>query len=396
MSKNINTGLNINPLTGDTNSLVVDTTSLVVTNGGSTGIGTINPNSKFEIVSNGSTSTTKGLSLKNSSLVEKFYVRDDGMVSATDGYSINGTLFLHNTFGGIQHANKNNTFLGLMTPIAAGGTGSAGTNNTAIGSVSMQTLTTGFGNTAVGHGSLNKITIGRDNVAIGQFALFSLTSTIQSNESWNTAIGKDSFTNLLTGVYNVGLGLKSGANITSGAGNTCLGYLAGASSSGTYNHSIAIGRLARFNASNQMVVGNQSSGAYINEVIWGAGIEQGSGINPLSFTQKITNISAGTLDTPTDYDFIFQSSAGTGAGLGGKFIFKVAPAGATGTTQNAFVDAMTIQQDGVVVYRSFLKASLPTPVAGGMIRVSDEIGGDTLAYSDGINWKRISDGAIVA
>lgn len=55
----------------------------------------------------------------------------------------------------------------------------------------------------------------------------------------------------------------------------------------------------------------------------------------------------------------------------------------------------TVQNDGVVVYRSFtIAGGLPTAVAGGVIRISDESGGDTIAYSDGTNWRRVSDGAV--
>lgn len=49
-----------------------------------------------------------------------------------------------------------------------------------------------------------------------------------------------------------------------------------------------------------------------------------------------------------------------------------------------------------VAFRSYAKASLPTATAGRLIHVSDEVGGAQLAYSDGSNWRRISDGAVVS
>lgn len=41
-------------------------------------------------------------------------------------------------------------------------------------------------------------------------------------------------------------------------------------------------------------------------------------------------------------------------------------------------------------------ASLPAPVAGRFIYVPDESGGPTLAFSDGADWRRVSDGAVVS
>ncbi len=51
---------------------------------------------------------------------------------------------------------------------------------------------------------------------------------------------------------------------------------------------------------------------------------------------------------------------------------------------------------GPAVLKSYTVATLPTAVIGGMIYVSDETGGATLAISDGTNWRRAQDLAIVA
>jgi hypothetical protein len=55
-----------------------------------------------------------------------------------------------------------------------------------------------------------------------------------------------------------------------------------------------------------------------------------------------------------------------------------------------------VQDDGVSIFKSFAVASLPTAVAGGFIYVSDETGGATMAFSDGTNWRRVQDRAIVS
>ena len=53
-------------------------------------------------------------------------------------------------------------------------------------------------------------------------------------------------------------------------------------------------------------------------------------------------------------------------------------------------------QSGVQL-KVYPKASLPSAEADGfVIIVSDEIGGRTIATSDGTNWRRVSDGAVVS
>lgn len=45
----------------------------------------------------------------------------------------------------------------------------------------------------------------------------------------------------------------------------------------------------------------------------------------------------------------------------------------------------------------FAKASLPSAAtAGGVIYVSDDVGGAVLAFSDGTNWRRVTDRAVIA
>ena len=56
-----------------------------------------------------------------------------------------------------------------------------------------------------------------------------------------------------------------------------------------------------------------------------------------------------------------------------------------------------IQTDAISFVGSFTVATLPSATkAGGQIFVSDETGGATIAFSDGINWRRTQDRAIVS
>ena len=309
---------------------------------------------QFNIQGSGSTPATKSLSIKNSGSVEKFFVRDDGMVSATDGYSINGILFAHQPYSVL------NTMVGRNTPTALT---SINARNTGIGYDSLNDLTDGFFNTGIGAGTLDVMTVGRDNTAVGKGALGVLNTGVSGTESFNTAVGAGSLASLTTGTYNSALGYQAGTNLTGGTGCTLLGYSTGSSVSGSFNHSIALGRGAKFDSSNQMVVGNQSGGAQINQVVWGSGIEQ-TAINPTQFRMSITNITAGETDKDPDYDFVFEGARGTGTGDGGDIIFKTAPAGATGSTQNALVTILTVKAKAGVININNIPTSATGLVAG--------------------------------
>lgn len=122
---------------------------------------------------------------------------------------------------------------------------------------------------------------------------------------------------------------------------------------------------------------------------------------------KATTSATGTL--------AFQSAYSTRAeiGLAGndKLTFKVSPNG------SSFTDALVIDQassfvgigtgtpscrlqvNGPVRVAQYGKASLPsanTSGAGAMIYVSDDVGGATLAFSDGTVWRRVTDRAIIS
>lgn len=55
-------------------------------------------------------------------------------------------------------------------------------------------------------------------------------------------------------------------------------------------------------------------------------------------------------------------------------------------------------ESGVVPLKKFVMARLPpaSKHVGGMIYISDEAGGATPAFSDGVDWRRVSDRAVVS
>ncbi|HEY9805062.1 MAG TPA: tail fiber domain-containing protein, partial [Candidatus Obscuribacterales bacterium] len=92
-----------------------------------------------------------------------------------------------------------------------------GSNNTAVGSQTLFTNTTGVSNTATGSNALGSNTTGFRNMANGVKALY-----FNTTGSRNTAEGFQAlFHNI--GSDNVGLGFNAGSNLTTGSGNVCIG-----------------------------------------------------------------------------------------------------------------------------------------------------------------------------
>lgn len=58
--------------------------------------------------------------------------------------------------------------------------------------------------------------------------------------------------------------------------------------------------------------------------------------------------------------------------------------------------AAQLDVDGVIKLKFYTVAGVPIAVAGGLIYVSDETGGAVSAFSDGTDWRRVTDRAVVA
>jgi hypothetical protein len=71
---------------------------------------------------------------------------------------------------------------------------------------------------------------------------------------------------------------------------------------------------------------------------------------PVAQTLGVQNVVAGTGSNPGGANFTITGSQGVGSGAGGSLIFQTAPAGSSGTAQNALVTAMTIAPTGIVTF----------------------------------------------
>jgi len=141
-------------------------------------------------------------------------------------------------------------------------------NNTAIGTHSLYSNTTGIGNTALGYRALYTNTTSSNNVAIGIEALALNTSTsnvavgayslaTNANGTENTAVGRDALDTNTSGNYNTALGRDALNTNSTGDGLTGLGRGTDVAVDGLSN-ATAIGYNTVVNASNKIRIGNAS------------------------------------------------------------------------------------------------------------------------------------------
>ena len=275
-----------------------------------------------------------------------------------DQVNSSAELSLSNLSGEFLKANNGSLLIGSPTLIAGitlsseGGVNSddayyidntkiLGTNGgVALGVNALSNITTGSLNTAIGAGSLGGSSTAIRNFAGGYNCLSNLSGALQNH---NVGVGFSSGTSLNSGQQNVFMGSGSAANINIGSGNVMLGYNTGSTILSTYNSSVAIGANALIDSSNQLVIGSTSS--YIGEAYFGSGIERTT-IVPTSLDMRITNITDGETDTAPNFDWVWNGSQGTGTGVGSDHVWKVAPAGSTGTTRNSLVEVLRLKGDG--------------------------------------------------
>lgn len=85
---------------------------------------------------------------------------------------------------------------------------------------------------------------------------------------------------------------------------------------------------------------------------------------PVAQTLSVQSVVAGTSNT-AGANLTITGSQGTGTGAGGSIIFQVAPAGSSGTAQNALATALTIASDQSATFSQSVRSSTPFPRYGG-------------------------------
>ena len=77
--------------------------------------------------------------------------------------------------------------------------------------------------------------------------------------------------------------------------------------------------------------------------------------SPVAQTQSVQNVASGTSNT-AGADWTRAASRSTGNAIGGAHVWQVSPAGTSGTSQNALVEAMRIKGTGVLQFPTTITA----------------------------------------
>ena len=167
----------------------------------------------------------------------------------------------------------------LIDDVTGTTTGTTGTTyektNTASGSGSLASNTTGVDNTAMGFSALTSNTTGIDNTALGAVSLLSNTTGDR-----NTALGFGSLVSNTTGNHNTAVGNDAAQKCTSGTFNTVIGSGADVNSSDAKNQ-IVIGAYQVGQGDNTAVIGGDS--VHMNTIVLGCQ----SGISTASMEEDV-------------------------------------------------------------------------------------------------------------
>ena len=143
-----------------------------------------------------------------------------------------------------------------------------GDNNTADGASALSKNTTGSNNTGLGTGALNKTTTGDENTAVGSYSLLSNTTGANNVGVGIYALGKNT-----TALNNTAVGYYSLKENTTGTNNTAIGAGAGEATT-TGENNVFVGKNAwahQNTGSNQIVIGSGATGHGNNIAVIGNG-----------------------------------------------------------------------------------------------------------------------------
>lgn len=314
----------------------------------------------------GNTSGTYNTQWKDSGGTSLGWMRNDGILNAT-GFNIGGSLFARYS---------NGSAILQMTPETPDKTG-----------------------------------VGSDWIGIGRFAMYAA-----SNPQRVVALGGGVFVDATAWEDSVGLGYRAGyKNITgdrlmyigpeagyfneTGSDQIMIGRLATPLSGATnLNGVIVIASGGVVRQSNTGVLGSNDSP--ISRWVFGRGESETTTFEDVVLT---AHYPANNSNQNAGGSIGFAPPAARGTGTSGDLKFYYSPAVASGTTLQTYSEAFKVRgTDGVSIFSksaklaSYTVGTLPAQETGAIIYVSDESGGAVVAFSDGTNWRRVTDRAIVS
>jgi trimeric autotransporter adhesin len=191
---------------------------------------------------------------ENNGVINLYNLNLSGTFNQTTGiFYKDGIPFLH-TFG------NNNLYFGYNSGNYS--LTNASNGNVAVGSATLNGLTTGKENTAIGNSALHSTTTGNYNSSLGSYTLEPNTTgtfnsafgyaSLRSNQTGNnnTAGGVSSLYNNTLGFNNTAFGFEALKTNTEGFHNTALGYQSLLNNTGNYNTALG------FNAGSNVTTGS--------------------------------------------------------------------------------------------------------------------------------------------
>jgi len=329
---------------------------------GNMGVGILTAiDARMHIKGSGNTSGTYSVKAQDSGSNINFYVRDDGAVNSRLGYWCQDEKILY--YGATS---KTNIFAGY----GSGNLTQTGNNNSAYGSSTLISLTDGFQNSAFGVYSGTAVTSGINNTGFG----FETNKAVNTGNN-NVSLGSSANVSTTSGSNNIVIGCSSDVGQT-GSQNIAIGCFISHTGATNYSSSIAIGHLAVTTASNQFVMGSPT--AKINNMWFSqgqVGVAGNGSLSAVSFT--VTGIVAGSSNEPASNGIIYwDGAAGTGTGVGGDLVWRVAMPGSTGSAINAMVTKMTLSgTTGSLVLAAGTTAGAPLNITAG-VAPSSPVDGD--------------------
>ncbi len=273
MAQNLETGLIINKLTGDTVGLNIQNSDALINNvtvgkgGGNRIDNTVLGYQSLLNNTTGDVTVSIGYqSLKNNTAgVSNISIGKESLfsnITASSNISI-GTQSLYSNLGG---GNTFNISIGTQSLYSTTGDSKyiisighyslekikSGTNNISIGNSSLRNLLNGTNNISIGDSSLEQSTGNTYSVSIGNNSMYN-----SKNGDYNTSIGYNSQYNTTNSSYNTSLGYNAGntdLGSNMGSYNTCLGYNSGPT--GNFSGTTTIGQNSIASKDDTMVLGN--------------------------------------------------------------------------------------------------------------------------------------------